>query len=183
MAETLERPLFWKHVLSFLVAPVTMTLVIPGLIVALTDAPTPDLTSPSAVALVSLGGLLIASGLGMLIWTVYLFDRVGKGTLGVGDAMGQPVKLVVRGPYRHVRNPMISGVFAILLGEAAVAGSGWLLLWAAIFFTMLTTLIQVWEEPSLARRFGQEYVTYRRNVPRWIPRWTAWRPSPPTPGR
>ncbi len=119
----------------------------------------------------------------MLFWTVYLFDRVGKGTLGVGDAMGQPVNLVVRGPYRHVRNPMITGVLAILLGEAAVSASGWLLLWFAIFFVMLTTVIQVWEEPHLARRFGDEYVSYRRNVPRWIPRWSAWDPSLLTPGR
>ena len=183
MTKTLERRLFWRHVLSFLVAPVTMTLVIPTLIVLWADVRMPDLSTPLNVVLVVLGGLLVACGLGMLTWTVYLFDRVGKGTLGVGDVMGQPVNLVVRGPYRHVRNPMISGVVAILLGEAAIAASGWLLLWAAIFFVMLTTSIQVWEEPHLARRFGEEYVTYRRNVPRWIPRLTAWQPSQPTPGR
>ena len=174
MAETLERRLFWRHVLSFLVAPVTMTLVIPALIVVWADVPAPDLTSALGVTLVVVGGVLIACGLGMLFWTVYLFDRVGKGTLGVGDAMGQPVNLVVCGPYRHVRNPMITGVLAILLGEAAVFASGWLLLWFAIFFVMLTTVIQVWEEPHLARRFGDEYVSYRRNVPRWIPRLSAW---------
>ena len=93
--------------------------------------------------------VLVVGGVGMLLWTVYLFDRVGKGTLGVGDVMGQPVHLVVRGPYRHVRNPMIAGVFAILLGEAAIAASGWLLLWFAIFFAMLTTVIKFWEEPHL----------------------------------
>ena len=177
MAETLERRLFWRHVLSFLVAPVTMTLVIPALIVIWAGIGPPDLTSPLGVILLVVGGLLIALGLGMLFWTVYLFDRVGKGTLGVGDAMGQPVNLVVRGPYRHVRNPMITGVLAILLGEAAVAASGWLLLWFAIFFVMLTTVIQVWEEPHIARRFGDEYVSYRQNVPRWIPRLSAWDPA------
>ena len=177
MAETPERRLFWRHVLSFLVAPVTMTLVIPALVGFWADVRAPVLASPLGVTLAIVGGLLIAAGLGMLLWTVYLFDRVGNGTLGVGDAMGQPVNLVVRGPYRHVRNPMISGVLAILLGEAALFASGWLLLWCAIFFTMLTTSIQVWEEPHLARRFGDEYVTYRRNVPRWVPRRTAWDPS------
>ena len=177
MAETLERRLFWRHVLSFLVAPVTMTLVIPALIVFWADVRAPDLTSPLAVTLAVLGGSLIAVGLGLLFCTVYLFDRVGKGTLGVGEVMGQPVNLVVRGPYRHVRNPMITGVLAILLGEAAIAASGWLLLWFAIFFAMLTTVIQVWEEPHLARRFGAEYFNYRRNVPRWIPRLSPWEPS------
>ena len=49
--------------------------------------------------------------------------------------------------------------------------------WFAIFFAMLTTVIRVWEEPHLARRFGGEYVNYRRNVPRWIPRLSPWEPS------
>jgi protein-S-isoprenylcysteine O-methyltransferase Ste14 len=174
MTQTLERRLWWRHLLSFLVAPVTMTLVIPALIAWWTDARWPDYNSPLTVGLLVVGCLLVAGGLGMLFWTVYLFDRVGKGTLGVGDVMGQPVNLVIRGPYRRVRNPMISGVVAILLGEAAIAASWWLLVWAAVFFTALTTVIQLWEEPHLAKRFGEEYLTYRRQVPRWIPRVTPW---------
>jgi protein-S-isoprenylcysteine O-methyltransferase Ste14 len=110
----------------------------------------------------------------LLIWTVVLFDRVGKGTLGLGRVMGEPVHLVVRGPYRHVRNPMITGVLCILLGEAAVTASGALLLWFAIFLAFQTTVIPFWEEPHLVKRFGSEYVDYRRNVPRWIPRISAW---------
>ena len=66
------------------------------------------------------GGVLIAFGLSMLVWTVVLFDRVGEGTL----AIGSPVKLVVRGPYRHVRNPMMTGVFCIQLGTAIATASG-----------------------------------------------------------
>ena len=177
MTETTQRRLWWRHVLSFLLAPVTMTLVIPAVIVAVADVRPPDLDSPLPIGLATIGGLLIAGGVAMLFWTVYLFDRVGKGTLGVGEVMGQPINLVVRGPYRHVRNPMISGVLAILLGEAALFASGWLLLWFAIFFAVLATVIQVWEEPHLAERFGDEYVDYRRNVPRWIPRVSAWEPS------
>jgi protein-S-isoprenylcysteine O-methyltransferase Ste14 len=177
MTETTQRRLWWRHVLSFLLAPVTMTLVIPAVIVALADVRLPDLHSGVTIGLATIGGLLIAGGVAMLFWTVYLFDRVGKGTLGVGEVMGQPINLVVHGPYRHVRNPMISGVLAILLGEAALFASGWLLLWFAIFFVVLTTVIQVWEEPHLTERFGDEYVDYRRNVPRWIPRVSAWEPS------
>ena len=177
MTETLERRLWWRHILSFLLFPATMTIVIPALTVVWADVRVPDASSPLTVGLMIVGALLIAGGLVMLFWTVYLFDRVGEGTLGVGDVMGQPVNLVVRGPYRHVRNPMISGVLAIMLGEAAATASGWLLLWFAVFFAVLTTAIQVWEEPHLARRFGDEYVNYRRNVPRWIPRVSGWEPD------
>jgi protein-S-isoprenylcysteine O-methyltransferase Ste14 len=88
--------------------------------------------------------------------------------------LGEPVNLVVRGPYRHVRNPMISGVLFILLGEAAITASGWLLLWFAIFFMLQATSIRLSEEPHLTRRFGDEYVIYRQHVPRWIPRISAW---------
>jgi protein-S-isoprenylcysteine O-methyltransferase Ste14 len=85
--------------------------------------------------------------------------------------------MAVEGPYRHVRNPMITGVLAILLGEAGVAASGSLLLWFAIFLTLQEFAIRVWEEPHLAQRYGSDYLNYRRNVPRWIPRMSAWTPS------
>jgi protein-S-isoprenylcysteine O-methyltransferase Ste14 len=177
MADTLERRLWWRHLLSFSLAPVTMTIVIPALIVVWADVRLPDLGSPVGAGLAAVGALLIAVGLGLLVWTVFLFDRVGKGTLGVGNVMGEPVNLVVRGPYRHVRNPMITGVLCILLGEAALTASWWLLIWFAIFFAIQAASIQLWEEPHLARRFGGEYLGYRRNVPRWIPRISAWEPS------
>jgi protein-S-isoprenylcysteine O-methyltransferase Ste14 len=172
--QTRERQLWWRHLISVLIAPVTMTLVIPALIVTAAGVRVPDLSSGASIGLATLGGLLIAGGLGMLIWTVTLFDRVGKGTLGVGRVLGEPVHLVVRGPYRHVRNPMISGVVCILLGEAAIAASGWLLLWAATFFTILATFIRFWEEPHLVKRYGSECVHFRSNVPGWIPRISAW---------
>jgi protein-S-isoprenylcysteine O-methyltransferase Ste14 len=175
VTNTHPRQLWWRHLLSILVAPVVMTLVIPALIVIAAGVRGPDLSSPAMVGLVSAGGLLIAAGLALMIWTITLFDRVGKGTLGVGDLLGEPVNLVVRGPYRHVRNPMISGVLCILLGEAAIAASGCLLLWFATFFAFQVTVIRFWEEPHLVGRYGDQYLDYRRNVPAWIPRISAWR--------
>ena len=174
VTNTRERRLWWRHLISFLLFPVTMTLVIPALIVMPAGVRWPQFGTALTVGLVAVGCLLIAAGLGLLIWTVVLFDRVGKGTLGLGRVMGEPVHLVVRGPYRHVRNPMITGVLSILLGEAAVTASGALLIWFAIFFAFQATVIPLWEEPHLVRRFGAEYVDYRRNVPRWIPRISPW---------
>lgn len=176
VVDTRERKLWWRHLISILVFPVTVTLVVPALIVTPAGA-RPNLGSPLNIGLVIVGGLLIAGGLGLWAWTVFLFDRIGKGTLGLGKLMGEPVHLVVEGPYRHVRNPMISGVFAILLGEAAVAASRSLLLWFAVFLTLQEIAIRFWEEPHLTQRYGSEYVDYRQNVPRWIPRISAWAPA------
>ena len=162
--------------MSILVFPVTVTIVVPALIVTPGHA-RPNFGSPLNIGLVIVGGLLIAGGLGMWSWTVSLFHRIGRGTLGLGKLMGEPVHLVVVGPYRHVRNPMISGVLAILLGEAAITASGSLLLWFATFWALQEIAIRIWEEPHLTQRYGSEYVDYRQNVPRWLPRISAWIPA------
>jgi protein-S-isoprenylcysteine O-methyltransferase Ste14 len=176
-AKTRERRLWWRHLISVLVAPVTMAIVIPASIVNWPNVHRPDLGSPLLAGLVIIGGLLIVLGLCLMTWTVLLFDREGEGTLGVGNVMGEPVNLVVQGPYRHVRNPMITGLLSILLGEAAVLASGRLLVWFAVFCACIAGVIRFWEEPHLAQRYGSAYLDYRANVPRWIPRIAAWRPT------
>jgi protein-S-isoprenylcysteine O-methyltransferase Ste14 len=168
-----RRRLWWRHLLSVLLAPVMMTVFIPAVIVWSTGVPAPDLGTVRGALLALTGGLLIVLGLGMLVWTVVLFDRVGEGTL----AIGSPVKLVVRGPYRHVRNPMMTAVFCIQLGTAIATASPWLFGWFVFFFTCVLIAIRGVEEPHLRRRFGTDYDEYRRNVPRWIPRLTSWEPS------
>jgi protein-S-isoprenylcysteine O-methyltransferase Ste14 len=160
--------------MSVLLFPVTVTLVVPALIVIPAGVRVPHLGAALTLGLVTVGCLLITAGLGLMIWTNVLFDRVGEGTLGLGSVMGEPVHLVVRGPYRHVRNPMITGVLCILLGEAALFASGSLFVWFAIFLAFQATAIRFWEEPHLTQRYGSEYAEYRGNVPRWIPRITPW---------
>ncbi len=114
-----------------------------------------------------LGGVLLALGLGVMAWTVSLFARVGRGTLAPWDPTS---KLVVRGPYRYVRNPMISGVLAVLLGEAALFGSTAVLAWAAFVFALNAVYFPLVEEPDLRQRFGADYDDYAARTPRWLPR-------------
>jgi protein-S-isoprenylcysteine O-methyltransferase Ste14 len=122
----------------------------------------------------AVGALVAAAGLGMLVWTVTLFIRVGRGTLAPWDPTR---RLVVRGPYAHVRNPMISGVLAILVGEAIAFGAWPLWEWAGAFVVINHVYFVLSEEPGLGRRFALEYEEYKRNVPRWVPRVKAWRPA------
>src|SRR4051794_35444258 len=72
---TTRRRLWWRHLLSFLVAPVVMTVLIPLSIAGSTGVRAPELTTPGRIGLAVIGGLLMVVGLGLLIWTVVLFDR------------------------------------------------------------------------------------------------------------
>jgi len=172
------RPaLLRKHLGAILLLPGMAVVVIPAAILYLTGADTFDLwwTVPATrFILPALGVLFIAGGLGLMITTIGLFVTVGMGTLAPWNPTQ---KLVVRGIYRHVRNPMISGVFLILLGEAILAASVPLLAWCLLFIVANAIYIPLVEESGLVKRFGVEYEEYRRNVPRWIPRLRPWEPG------
>jgi protein-S-isoprenylcysteine O-methyltransferase Ste14 len=113
-------------------------------------------------------------GLTLFSFTVINFAVKGRGTLAPWDP---PRVLVVEGVYRYVRNPMISGVLFILFAESLFTGSPRVLFWFGLFLLMNLIYIPLFEERSLAARFGERYRIYKRNVPRWIPRITPWRPS------
>ena len=127
------------------------------------------------LALPIIGCVFICLGLALMVATIRLFVTVGKGTLAPWNPTQQ---LVVQGIYRHVRNPMISSVFCILLGEALVAASLQLFQWFLLFVVINAVYIPLFGEPGLVKRFGADYLTYKQNVPRWIPRISAWRSEP-----
>ncbi len=118
------------------------------------------------------GSMLVLIGLMIMAVCISSFIRIGRGTL----APWSPTKkLVVRGLYRYVRNPMILGVLIVLLGEALALKSQNILIWAASFFVINTIYFIVYEEPDLEDRFGDEYREYKKHVSRWLPRRTPYR--------
>ena len=74
------------------------------------------------------------------------------------------------GIYRYVRNPMMIGVWCVLVGEANLFMSVGILIWFLMFFIGSILFVTLWEEGDLERRFGESYRKYKRKVPRWIPR-------------
>ena len=109
---------------------------------------------------------MIAVGFAVTAWSVFHFLKV-KGT---PVPFNPPPKVVKTGPYRYVRNPMLTGVFLILFGLGFGVNSFSLV----VFFAPLYVLINVWElkkieEPELMRRLGNEYIEYRRQTPMFIP--------------
>ena len=104
--------------------------------------------------------------------TISLFVTKGHGTIGPWDPTS---KLVVSGVYGYVRNPMITGVFLVLTGESIILGSIPVTLWTLLFVLTNLIYIPLIEESELAERFGDEYLAYKENVPRWIPRLSRWK--------
>jgi protein-S-isoprenylcysteine O-methyltransferase Ste14 len=165
----------WRQLRAIALLPGMGTVVVPALLVWRFGVDVGwGLPLGLACLVALLGVALVALGLVLVVQTVALLGRVGQGTLAPWDPTA---RLVVRGPYRRVRNPMISGVLAILIGEAVVLGSPALLAWAGAFLLVNALWLPLVEERGLLRRFGDDYAHYRAHVPRWVPRARAWTPT------
>lgn len=114
------------------------------------------------------GVWLLLNGLGLVGWCVNLFNVEGRGTPVPFDP---PKQFVATGPYRVVRNPMMLSLFLVLGGETAFYQSRAIGIFTLALMAAAWAFVRCWEEPELARRFGASYTAYRRQVPRWIPRW------------
>ncbi|MEW5917962.1 MAG: isoprenylcysteine carboxylmethyltransferase family protein [Gemmatimonadota bacterium] len=165
-----------RHAVAIAVLPFTVALIIP-VFLARRNGVALDVGDSVAQLLAQTGGLVaLVVGVLLFISSLRRFAGEGRGTLAPWDP---PRELVVRGPYRFVRNPMISGVLLVLLGESLVLLSRAHLMWAVAFFVINAVYIPLLEEPQLATRFGRSYDEYRRHVPRLIPRLTPWDSSRP----
>ena len=128
------------------------------------------IASGSGAALASfapLGVVVIAAGLALYLWCMWIFATVGRGTPGPWDA---PRRLVAVGPYRWVRNPIYLAALLVVLGEALLFGSPPLLVYAGAMAICFHLFVIGYEEPTLRRSFPGTYPQYGRTVPRWIPR-------------
>ncbi len=160
-----------RHLLAILLLPFVVVVVVPyGL---LTSSAVGDMATrwsnvtPLEWLAHALVVAVLAGGLGLFIWCVSLFARVGRGTLAPWDPTQE---LVAVGPYRYVRNPMISGVVLMLAGQALFWGSWAIGIWAALVLLINHVYFVFLEEPGLEERFGASYLRYKVRVPRWIPR-------------
>ena len=167
-----------RHVVAVAVLPFVAAVVIPASLAWREGITLHVARGPIALLVQGAGAGLFLCGLALFLGSLRRFATEGEGTLAPWDP---PRQLVVSGLYRHVRNPMISGVLFVLLGEALLLRSRAHLVWTLLFFVLNAIYIPSVEEPQLARRFGEDYREYRRHVPRLIPRLRPWTP-PPTDG-
>ena len=160
-----------RHAFAIVILPVTMTILIPWWMIW-GNGITFRMPAGTLDWLAVLAGVLFfAAGFVLFVTTVFLFATRGRGTLAPWDP---PSRLVVAGPYRYVRNPMITGVILIIIAESLIFRSLALAEWAAGFLLLNAIHFPLIEEPLLERRFGDDYRSYKRHVGRFIPRIRPW---------
>jgi protein-S-isoprenylcysteine O-methyltransferase Ste14 len=117
--------------------------------------------------MLALSIVAFAIGAPMYLWCLWDFATYGRGT---PLPLDPPKRLVIRGLYRWVRNPMYVTVLIVILGWSLFFQSIEVAAYGLVVFALCHTFILVYEEPHLRRVFGPEYEAYRARVGRWIPR-------------
>lgn len=164
---------FWAalgSLLFFVIAPGTLLVYIPWSITDWHLKPAffgLDALRVVGAALVFLGLIPLVESFARFVW---------KG-FGTPAPVAPPTKLVVSGFYSRVRNPIYAALVAIVIGEALILGDEGLLVYAAILWLFFHVWVLAIEEPALGSSFGEEFATFKANVPRWLPRLTPW-PGP-----
>jgi protein-S-isoprenylcysteine O-methyltransferase Ste14 len=113
------------------------------------------------------GAVLTGTGAVVLLAAFAQFAIQGRGT----PAPPAPTRqLVVAGLYRYVRNPMYLAVLTVITGQALLLSRPVLLGYAAAVAAAFIAFVYGYEQPTLAQRYGAQYLAYRQAVPGWWPR-------------
>ena len=162
--------------MTVLIRSITYASLFSGLILVFLPAQVlsrSGVTWPTSFGVAQLAGMIVAAaGATIAVWCILAFALVGHGTPAPFDP---PRRLVVRGPYRVVRNPMYIAVTALIAGQGLLFGSVTVLEYGAIVWAGFFLFVVAYEEPALGEQFADEYKRYRANVRRWLPRITPWR--------
>lgn len=148
--------MLWRAVLAFLALPGVVGFLVPWMLLG---------GGMSGRQFHSDALILLGPGLILLLWCVVAFHRRGRGTLAPWDP---PRALVVSGVYGVSRNPMYVAVVLVLWGWAVGFRASGLAIYALGVMMAFHLRVVFGEEPWLARRYGDEWMRYRSQVPRWL---------------
>jgi protein-S-isoprenylcysteine O-methyltransferase Ste14 len=154
----MARAMFLRAVLAFLALPAVVGGLVPWLLLG---------SDRWRMRGTLLGWPILFFGGWVLLWCVRDFYKIGKGTLAPWDP---PRRLVVLGLYRFVRNPMYIGLLGWVAGWSLIAGSAVLGVYTIVIAIAFHLRVIFYEEPTLARQFGNDWMQYRATVNRWLPK-------------
>lgn len=152
--------------INLFVKSVLFTLLVPGIIaVGIPWFITSELASNEG-AFYLFSTLFMSLGTAIYGWCVWDFIVKGRGTPAPIDA---PKKLVTSGLYCYTRNPMYLGVFCFITGWVLLFLNWQICLYSLIILSCIHMLVIFYEEPVLLQLFGDEYLSYKTIVNRWLP--------------
>ena len=154
--------LWLRTVLFTLLVPGTVLGLVPFALIATNWRPRFDLGAAHLI-----GIMLLMPGVAIIVWCFIDFVRRGHGTPTPYDP---PRRLVVAGLYKYSRNPQYVGVILVVLSEAVLSGRTLLFGYAVFLAVGYHLFVRFYEEPTLRRMFGEDYVQYCAVVSRWLPR-------------
>jgi protein-S-isoprenylcysteine O-methyltransferase Ste14 len=128
---------------------------------------------PGPMAARLVGAALIVVALPVLVSSFARFAFEGRGTPA---PIAPTERLVVGGAYRFTRNPMYLAVVSCIAGQALVLWQPRLFGYAAVVLALMAGFVWIYEEPTLRKRYGEDYDAYRRAVPAWWIRLRPWTP-------
>lgn len=108
----------------------------------------------------NLGGVLA-------IWCAILMYLSKKASPSPFSA---PLKVISTGPFKYVRHPMMWAINFVIIGQIFIWCSPLIFVWFLIWIRFSVLYIDRYEEPYLISIFGNEYLYYCENTPRWFPK-------------
>ena len=113
---------------------------------------------------VAIGAVVMAAGVPLMLGAFSLFKRTGQ---DANPRTATP-SITRDGPYRFTRNPMYIAGGLLQLGLGIVRGNGWIVLLLIPGFLVMSYGVILREEAYLERKFGEDYLAYKRSVRRWL---------------
>ncbi len=124
------------------------------------------LLMPKAATL-SISVPLLAIGGGVILWKYYVFIRAR----GSPVPLNPPKSMVNTGLYAYARNPMMLGYFALLFGLGVLLNSfAMIFIFVPVFILGNVLYLKIFEEKEMEKKFGKQYLEYKKRVPMFIPR-------------
>ena len=160
MTENAHVPVWVRAALFIVVVPASVGGWIPWY-----AAGSPPLAPRAGTLPAALGALMVIAGWAVLLVCAREFARAGRGTPAPYDP---PRSLVTSGLYRFTRNPMYVGVTTAIFGQAIWFQSRDATIYGVAMVLAFHVAILIYEEPRLTRVFGQQYLDYKKSVPRWV---------------
>ena len=121
-------------------------------------------SSPQNLPLIIFGLGLIGFGFLLAFNSIARFIRAKTGVVPFSES----TTLITEGFYKYTRNPMYVGMNSFLLGLLIILNNPINFIFLIIFFFIVRNLFVIKEELQMEQTFGEDYLSYKGRVRRWL---------------